>query len=466
MSARDAGGDAAGDVGSGGYNRALTGKSPTESPTGRRLESWKEIASYLNRSERTVRRWEAREGLPVHRLVHDKRGSVYAFPSELDAWRDSRQQLIAAEPIEPPSPATAPAHRQWPWIAAATMTVVAVVGAALLPTSAVPREQSGTSSREAWRAFKQAEFFTNAGRVQIESGLKYYQEAIRLDPGFAAAWSGLGTAQFAQTWFSELPAPETMAAARRAAERALQLDGSLDSPLRVLAAANHFYDWKHDLAELQFRRALAVKQDPVTFSWLAELLADLRRFDEALVLARRAQEGAPRWLEPMTVSGNIHLFSGHPELAIPEYERALAIEPNFGLANHFLGRAYVASGDHVRAIERLRKSDDLMGRVPFTRGDLGYALAVAGARAEAERILAELVARRAEGFYPAFPIAAIHMGLGRTDEAITWLERACDERRVGYYFPSVDPIYDPVRSHPRFVALMQRMNLPREHDGR
>jgi hypothetical protein len=62
-------------------------------PLGRRLDSWKEIASYLNRSEKTVRRWEEKEGLPVHRLLHEQRGSVYAYDSQLDAWLESRSHL-------------------------------------------------------------------------------------------------------------------------------------------------------------------------------------------------------------------------------------------------------------------------------------------------------------------------------------------------------------------------------------
>src|SRR5258708_5387166 len=66
-----------------------------------RLDSWKEIAGYLNRSERTVRRWEEKEGLPVHRLVHEKRGSVYAYRAELDAWWVSRKESIDTE--EPPA---------------------------------------------------------------------------------------------------------------------------------------------------------------------------------------------------------------------------------------------------------------------------------------------------------------------------------------------------------------------------
>ena len=112
-------------------------------------------------------------------------------------------------------------------------------------------------------------------------------------------------------------------------------------------------------------------------------------------------------------------------------------------------------------MEQLRKSNELMGQVPFTLGDLGYALGVSGARAEAERMLSALLRKREAGAYPAFPIALIQMGLGRTDATLDWLERAGDERHMGYYLPSIDPIYDPLRSNPRFIALMQRANLAR-----
>src|SRR6266699_3032372 len=70
---------------------------PERQPLGPRLNSWKEIAGYLSRSERTVHRWEEKEGLPVHRLQHEKRGSVYAYRWELDGWRDSRP---VARPVE------------------------------------------------------------------------------------------------------------------------------------------------------------------------------------------------------------------------------------------------------------------------------------------------------------------------------------------------------------------------------
>lgn len=416
-----------------------------------------------------MRRWEEKEGLPIRRLQHDKRGSVYAYPAELDAWRESRQQLVASEPAEAVEPvrstttSDAARSRSWGWVAVSTAVVLAVVTGGFLLFGRDPRSTSpggGSADPEALRAYKQAEFSINPGRVQVESGIRNYQEAIRLDPGFGAAWSGLASAHVAQTWFSDLSAGETMAGSKRAAERALRIDGMLAGPWRALGAVSHYYDWEHATAEHHYRKALDL--DPsssVTLSWYAELLVDLERFDEAVTYVRRSQDATPRWLEPITVSGNIHLFTGHPDLAIAEYRRALAIEPSFNLANHFLGRAYLAAGDGARAVEQLRKSDALIGHVPFTRGDLGYALAATGRRDEAAEILADLIRRREAGFYPAFPIAAIHMGLGDTEAALTWLERATDDRQVGYYFPSVDPIYDPVRGHPRFRALMSRWNL-------
>ena len=68
--------------------------STSPGPPAERLDSWKEIARYLKRDESTVQRWEKRESMPVHRHVHDKRGSVYAYRAELDAWWQGRRQQL------------------------------------------------------------------------------------------------------------------------------------------------------------------------------------------------------------------------------------------------------------------------------------------------------------------------------------------------------------------------------------
>jgi Tol biopolymer transport system component len=112
------------------------GTSPSERPPEDRLDSWKEIAAYLKRDVTTVQRWEKREGMPVHRHLHDRMGSVYAFQAELDAWTRTRNLPAAQEiennaipptpPAQPPRPAIAALLTRW-----ALVLPLAVAAAAL-----------------------------------------------------------------------------------------------------------------------------------------------------------------------------------------------------------------------------------------------------------------------------------------------------------------------------------------------
>jgi tetratricopeptide (TPR) repeat protein len=426
-----------------------------------RLESWKEIAAYLRRSERTVRRWEEKEDLPVHRLAHGKRGSVYAFTWELDAWRESRRQLVEAEPVDARWPNLA---RSRVWRRAVGVVPVLVLIAASLWwfLRPVPAPAERKPDPEAVRLVQLAMFAGNAGRTQVETGIRYYQDAIRLDPNYAPAWIGLAVGHFVRMWFGEVKPEEAVAQVRHEAEQALRLDPKLGFPWSIAAAIDHFVEWDHDRAELNFRRSLELSpKNAVAHSWLGDFLADMRRFEEARVSYRTAQDLAPRWLEPMAFIGNSHYFSGNPDLAIVEYRRVLASEPNYGLGLHFLGRALVAKGEYEEGIAQLRKANEVLGRISFSLGDLGYGLARGGKRADAEGLRDDLVRRRAAGYFPAFPIAVIELGLANTEAALDWLERAADERNLGFYLPSADPNFDAVRGHPRFKAVMKRANLDR-----
>ena len=120
--------------------RTLPGTSPSERPSEDRLDSWKEIAAYLSRDVTTVQRWEKREGMPVHRHVHDKRGSVYAVGSELDAWLQSRRAAFGRgrrESQKPEAPVEAEGeHRQRAilpargWLALAGVVVLGLLAVA------------------------------------------------------------------------------------------------------------------------------------------------------------------------------------------------------------------------------------------------------------------------------------------------------------------------------------------------
>jgi tetratricopeptide (TPR) repeat protein len=572
-------------------------------PPADRLDSWKESAGYLGRTERTARRWERGEGLPVRRLAHAERGSVYAFKSELDAWRAERS---IPTPAETAAGALTPGRTRI-WLRAGAGGAVAltlIVGASLWRASSGPvgarlqtlailpfatdpsgesqldlgfaiaealvghlagapdlrvrpfdsahrhsragdepaaigarlgadvvatgrvradgetvqikvalldvaanlqvwgtsydtntRDLGRTQERIAlairervlrlaygpsfqpaayepsnplsqnpdalWLFIRARAFGQNPRRASVLSAINYLLEAVRLDPGFVRAYEVLAIAHIAVTVFGEEPPSEAMARAKAYAAKALELDQRSAWARVALAGASHWYDFDYERAESNFRAAIAV--DPslaVARNWYAEFLIDMLRFDEALAASRAAEEHAPGWLKADTVTGNVHLFSGQPELAISLYLRALESEPHHGLSRYFLGQAYLVTGRHAEAVAELRSADDTLGRVPFSRAGLGHALARAGERDEAEAMLAEMARQRGEAQYPAFALAIVHMGLGDADAALDWLERAVEERLLGYYMPSVDPTWVPLRQHPHFKDLLRRLNLP------
>ena len=339
--------------------------------------------------------------------------------------------------------------------AVAALVIVLLVAARLYP-----RHAASSVDSEAARIVQSADF-DSPSRAQVQASIRRYEEAIRINPTYAAAWAGLGTAHIALTYFGDVPGRETLTEAKRAAQESLRLDPSQSSAWRSLAWVSHYLEWDHPTAEREFLKAIALDpQEPRALEWYTGFLMDLGRFDEALIYTRRAQNAAPRWLIPVTTNGYIYYNTGRFDLAIVQYERALEWDPNFGVAAQQLGRVYLAQGRHALAIEQLRRSTQLMGDVPFAVADLGYALGVAGRRSEAQQMLSDLLAKRKQGHYPAFALAEIELGLGNTEAALDWLERACDEGTVGWNLPSADPFYNQVRTHPRFVRLLRRMNLP------
>jgi tetratricopeptide (TPR) repeat protein len=184
------------------------------SPRPDRLESWKEIAAYLRRTVRTVQRWQ-QEGLPVHRLHHSKLGSIFAIPSELDAW--CRQRAAA--------------------------------GAAL-----TQRDHYCLLSR----------YHLQSRTVDgLQKSAKYAQLALDRDPGFAPAWGALGLANAVLASYGSCPPRVLMPQARAAAEQGLELDQDLPEGLRALGLVELMYDWNWAAAEHSLERALKLRPSDV-----------------------------------------------------------------------------------------------------------------------------------------------------------------------------------------------------------
>jgi Flp pilus assembly protein TadD len=124
----------------------------------------------------------------------------------------------------------------------------------------------------------------------------------------------------------------------------------------------------------------------------------------------------------------------------------------------FLGLTRAQQGDHAGAVAELTKAV-AANRNNDDEAQLGQVYGLAGQRADAERILAQLLERRKAEFVPAANIAAVYTALGRKDQAFQWLEKAFADHSEWLILLKVDPGFDPLRSDPRFAVLLKRAGL-------
>jgi Tfp pilus assembly protein PilF len=252
---------------------------------------------------------------------------------------------------------------------------------------------------------------------------------------------------------------EWMPKAREAARQALELDDTLGNAHNSLAVIKMYYDRDYAGAEHEFKRAIAL--DPGSahiHNWYGWYLGLMGRFDESLKEMKRAQE-----LDPLSelidfAVGAIFHWSRKPEHAIEHHQRVLELNPNFRVVYWFLADAYVEKGDFASAIATIENAPIALND-PVTLSAAAHAYGKAGERRKALEILSELERQSSQEYEPAFHIAQIYLGLGDHEQALAWLEKACDERSVWLIWLGVDPKFDPLRSDPRFKEMLKRLNL-------
>ena len=410
----------------------------------------------------------------MRRLAHAKRGSVFAYRTELEAWWECRRTTIPLDDMTavPAASAALPgrlrllAGRGVFWMLVPALGSILGLGAYVLDKQMHPLEgQSGLpswyhGSAEAYRAYLRGRRYgPSYNHSVVNAAVRAYEEAIRLNPQFSQAWAELSMAQVGQTWLDDdMSAWQSIGRARKTAARLHELDPYAATYWRTEAWGLEWLDFDYAAAEKYHLKAIELAPaNPTIVRTYAEFLIDQRRFDEATSWAKRAVDMAPVSPTEVVAYGNALYFQGKSDEAMKLVQDAVQAEPNDGLTRELMARLYLDRGDYARALEQFRKADELIGGVPFTLGDLGRAMAIAGHRAEAESILNEMIRKREAGYYPAFGLAMVHVGLGHRKDALEWLDRAIDERNTGYYSFYCDPIYDSLRSEPRYQQLIRKM---------
>jgi TolB-like protein/Tfp pilus assembly protein PilF len=289
--------------------------------------------------------------------------------------------------------------------------------------------------------------------------IPYFEDALKRDPTFAAAYLGLAQAYTnLGTVFSGDPPEATRPKVIGFARNALALDPDLVEAHVVLANALQ-EEWHWTEAETEYRRALELNPNNANaHAGFALWLICQGRADEAVTSIKHARE-----LDPVGVSGGSVawiLFQAHRfDESIRESSSALAIQPGNAANLTGLGFALIANNKPADAIPPLEKAVSLSSGSPAATGVLIRAYAHAGRRVDALRLLAELKRRRQAGYIPAGAFVNAYLGLGDNEQAFYWLNQASKEQSNILQFLKTHPYFDPIRSDPRFIELVRRAGL-------
>ncbi|MBI3768716.1 MAG: tetratricopeptide repeat protein [Deltaproteobacteria bacterium] len=290
------------------------------------------------------------------------------------------------------------------------------------------------------------------------TAMRYLQQAIARDPGYALAYLGLAY-YYGLIVDYPMSGSEALPREREAAEKALQLDPSLAEAHTDLGLVHWWYDRDYAAARREFQTALAMQPDlALAYELNGWHLVAAGQLDEGLAASRRAVELDPLSPETNTWLGiNLYLARRYDQ-AIKQLRTAITTDPDYWYAHLWLGRAYARTSKFSEAIAELHTAQQFAGS-PKAESALGRAYADGGDRAEATKVLNHLRERMHDEFVSAAFVATVHIGLGEVDEAFAALAQAEAEHSYYVGWWKGDPELDPLRSDPRFAALLKKVGL-------
>jgi DNA-binding winged helix-turn-helix (wHTH) protein/TolB-like protein/lipoprotein NlpI len=317
-----------------------------------------------------------------------------------------------------------------------------------------------TDNAEAYQLYVKGRYFWNKRTgPDLERALSYFEQAIKLDPSYARAYSGLADCYAVLSYFTNRPFTETFPKAKAAAERALELDGSLAEPHATLGLVLHTSsEWAP--AEKEYAKALELNPNYATaHQWYGFYLMNVGRRDESVRELKRAQELDPVSIEINSDLGSVLTYAHRPEEGINYFKAALEMDQNFIEAHAALGLAYVMKGEFDQAIAELQRARQLSHDRPDILAILGYADALATRTTDAANILAQLKAMPKENNVSPCYLAEVWIGLGEKEQALVALETAASQKDAGVSALKANPIFDPLRSEPRFQNILMSIGL-------
>ena len=315
-----------------------------------------------------------------------------------------------------------------------------------------------TENSEAYELYLKGRYYWNKRRAdELGKSIDCFRQAIDLDNHYALAHAGLADAYtfLGDVGLTAIRPKEAFSQAKQAATNALQFDDSLAEAHTSLGHLHmHCYEWVD--ARREFERAIELNPHYAHAHQLrAFYLAFNGRLQDASAEIRIALRLDPLSLAINTDVGVIHYFAREYDQAIDQYRKTLDLDFNFDRAHFWLAAAYEQEQRYDEAIAEYTIAIELSGGSLEARASLGHAYARASRGADALVIFEGLNLHSSSRYVSPYDLAIINLGLGESETAIKWLDRACDEHAGWMIYLTVDPRLDAIRSDARFKALLQ-----------
>jgi serine/threonine-protein kinase len=329
-----------------------------------------------------------------------------------------------------------------------------------------PDEQSRLSAApsvnpEAHDAYLKGRYFFNRPSDEnLQKAIAQFEAVVELSPTFAPAYSGLSDAYtWAAYYEGFISAADAKPRAKETAQRAVELDSLSAEAHTSLGVYKAWFDYDWDGSERALRRAIALNPSyAYAHDQLNQTLSIVARFDEAIAASRKALMLDP--LSPQILIDGVWtlMYARKAAPALELSRKAAELDPTFFFPTTLEGILALQTRDFSGAIAKLQQSRALAAP-PFTIAHLAYAYGMSGDRARAMATLRELTGMSAGGKVAPFNLALVSLGLGDRARALDYLEQAYAASSLSLAWLKVDRIYDPLRTEPRFIALMKRLNF-------
>ncbi len=294
----------------------------------------------------------------------------------------------------------------------------------------------------------------------FRQGLDLYQRAIARDPGFALAYANIAQiyVEYGISGIVGESPEESIRLAKAAVGRALEIDDELPDAHGMAAMILFVSDFDWEGAESEFQKAIelgpGVAETREHYAWM---LTSCERYDEALRQLMIARE-----LDPLLIQSDVAtalLRAGRIEEALTDARKAVKNEPGSARCHSNLGWALIFQGQAEEGIRSLEHAVAISPGSTMFLSQLGQACALTGDEERARRILDQLHELAKEGFVSPYHFAYLYAGLGEADAAVDWLEQAFERHSGAIYGIKGSFLFRNLRDHPRFKALLRKMNL-------